>query len=235
MMIARNMFLPDKFPASGVHRDSIPFFLFDGLQLSMNEQRTEHDLAPNLNFDDFCNLIAPLGAINSPSELHGLLCGKLSGGAELSEIRWLLDAVEFLDFTQAPDERVREALAALYYQTLEQLRDGFGLLLLLPDDDSDLSQRTATLGQWCYGFLTGFGSAGKIKRILNEEAEDGLRDLAAIAHIAVEDGDESDEADYMEVTEYVRQLAASLFLEYAAQTNKASADSVAVPASNHVH
>jgi hypothetical protein len=39
----------------------------------------------------------------------------------------------------------------------------------------------------------------------------------------------------MEVTEYVRQLAASLFLEYAAQTNKASDDAIAAPASNQVH
>ena len=201
----------------------------------MNEQYSDHNLAPTINFDDFCNLIAPLGAINSPSELHGLLCGKLSGGAELSEVRWLLDAVEFLDFMQAPDERVREALTALYHQTLQQLRDGFGLVLMLPDDDSNLSQRTATLGQWCYGFLTGFGSAGKAPRKLTEESEDGLRDLAAISQIAVEDGDESDEADYMEVTEYVRQLAASLFLECAAQINKASSDAIAIPASDQVH
>jgi uncharacterized protein YgfB (UPF0149 family) len=202
----------------------------------MNEQTPELEVQIT-NFDELCNLIAPLGAINSPSELHGLLCGKLSGGAELSEIRWLLDAVEFLDFTQAPDERVREALAALYHMTLQQLRDGFGLSLLLPDDDSPLSLRTATLGQWCYGFLTGFGSASSVKRDLSEEAQDGLRDLAAIAQIAVEDddSDESDESDYMEVTEYVRQLAASLFLEYAAQTNTASADAIAAPASDQIH
>lgn len=203
----------------------------------MTEQSLPTEIT-SLNFDDFCNLIAPLGAITSPSELHGLLCGKLSGGAELSEVRWLLDAVEFLDFTQAPDERVREALTNLYHTSLQQLRDGFGLNLMLPADDTDLSQRTATLGQWCYGFLTGFGSAGNAKRELTEEAEDGLRDLAAISQIAVEDGDDSDEADeadYMEVSEYVRQIAASLFLEYGAQTNKASSDAIAAPISNQIH
>jgi len=197
----------------------------------MNEHITA--LEP-INFDDFCNLIVPLGAINSPSELHGLLCGKLSGGAELSEVRWLLDAVEFLDFTQAPDEKVRDALTRLYHLSLQQLRDGFGLQLLLPDD-TDLRQRTAALGQWCYGFLTGFGSAGKTDRLLNEDAEDSLRDLAAISQIAIEDGDESDEADYVEVTEYIRQVAASLFLEYAIQTHRASDSAVAAPASNQIH
>lgn len=188
-----------------------------------------------LNFDDLCDLLLPLGTINSPAELHGLLCGKLSGGAELSEIRWLLDAVEFLDFTQAPDENIRTVLTQLYHTTSEQLRDGFSLKLLLPDDDTDLSQRTAALGQWCYGFLTGFGSAGKADRAITEEAEEGLRDLASIAHIAIEDGDESDEADYVEVSEYVRMLAASLYLEYAAETHKASVDAIAVPASNQIH
>ena len=190
----------------------------------------------SLTFDNFCTLLAPLGTINSPAELHGLLCGKLGGGAELNETRWLLDAVEFLDFTQAPDENIRAALTALYHTSIEQLREGFNLKLLLPDDDTELSQRTATLGQWCYGFLTGFGSAGKTGRVITEEAEDGLRDLAAIAHIAVEDSeDEADEANYMEVTEYVRMLAASLYLEYAAADPKTIDPVSRAPASGQVH
>jgi len=199
---------------------------------------TEENLLTNalLTFDDMCTLLAPLGTINSPAELHGLLCGKLSGGAELNETRWLLDAVEFLDFNQAPNENTRIALTSLYHTSVAQLRDGFGLKLLLPEDDTELSQRTAALGQWCYGFLTGFGSAGKTGRVMTEEAEDGLRDLAAIAHIAVEDSeDESDEADYMEVSEYVRMLAASLYLEYAADAVKPIDPASRAPASEQVH
>lgn len=187
-----------------------------------------------LNFDDLCNLLVPLGTINSPSELHGLLCGKLSGGAELGEISWLLEAVEFLDFTQAPDERVRDALSQLYQTTRAQLSDGFSLKLMLPDDDIELSQRTAALGQWCYGFLTGFGSAGKADRVLTEDVEDGLRDLAAIAQIAIEDGDDdADEADFAEVSEYVRMMAASLYLEYASETPKSQLSSP--PPSDQIH
>ena len=190
----------------------------------------------SVSFDDLCTLLAPLGTINSPAELHGLLCGKLSGGATLSETQWLFDAVEFLDFTQAPNENVRIALTQLYHVTTEQLRNGFSLKLLLPDDDIALGQRTATLGQWCYGFLTGFGSAGKTDRVMTEEAEDGLRDLAAIAQIAVEDSeDDSDEADYMEVSEYVRMLAASLYLEYAADEHKAIDPTNRMPASGQLH
>lgn len=202
--------------------------------LLLNEE-PQPALTP-ITFDDLCNLLAPLGTINSPAELHGLLCGKLSGGAQLNETRWLLDAVEFLDFSQAPDENIRIALSQLYHTSIEQLRDGFSLKLLLPEDDTELSQRTITLGQWCYGFLTGFGSAGKTDRVMTEEAEDGLRDLAAIAHIAVADGqDESDEADYMEVSEYVRMLAASLYLEYAADEAKPIDPASRAPGSGQVH
>jgi uncharacterized protein len=192
--------------------------------------------APILTFDDFCTLLAPLGTINSPAELHGLLCGKLSGGATLTETAWLLDAVEFLDFTQAPNEHVRLALTQLYQASIEQLRDGFGLKLLLPEDDTEFSQRTASLGQWCYGFLTGFGSAGKSGRVMTAEAEEGLRDLAAIAHVAVEDSEgDADEADYMEVSEYVRMLAASLYLEYAADEAKRFDPASRAPVSGKVH
>lgn len=204
----------------------------------MNEtsQMNEPSQTQILTFDDLCNLLVPLGTINSPAELHGLLCGKLSGGAALSEVHWLLDAVEFLDFTQAPDESIRAALVQLYQTTILQLREGFGLTLLLPEDDIDLSQRTAALGQWCYGFLTGFGSAGITGRVMTEEAEEGLRDLAAIAQIAIEDGDnESDEADYMEVTEYIRMLAASLYLEYSADSQKNSDIKVTAPKSTQIH
>jgi uncharacterized protein len=204
----------------------------------IKQAMTDEQLPTNtpITFDELCTLLAPLGTINSPAELHGLLCGKLSGGANLSETRWLLDAVEFLDFTQAPDENIRIALTSLYQTSVGQLRDGFGLTLLLPDDDTEFSQRTAAFGQWCYGFLTGFGSAGKTGRVMTEEAEDGLRDLAAIAHIAVEDSeDESDEADYMQVSEYVRMLAASLYLEYAADDAKPIDPVSRAPASGHVH
>jgi uncharacterized protein len=193
--------------------------------------------SPSLvTFEDFCTLLAPLGTINSPAELHGLLCGKLSGGAPLTETGWLFDAVEFLDFIQAPNENVRTALTQLYQTSFLQLRDGFGLTLLLPEDDAELSLRTTTLGQWCYGFLTGFGSAGKPGRVMTEEAEDGLRDLAAIAHVAEQGNeDESSEADYMVVSEYVRMLAASLYLEYADQDVKIIDPAARAPSSDNVH
>jgi uncharacterized protein len=184
----------------------------------------------SLRFDDLANLLLPLGTLNSPSELHGLLCGKLAGGARLTEISWLLAAVEFLDFTQAPDESVRAALSALFHSTREQLRGSFELKMMLPDDDYGLAERVSALSQWCHGFLTGFGSVEVSgTREINEDVEDTLHDFASIVQIQA-DGDEDEpsaEADYMEVTEYVRMAASGLFLEFGAEA--AEADSEPAP------
>lgn len=169
--------------------------------------------APSVHFDELANTLLPLGTLNSPSELQGLLCGKICGGVPLTEIDWLLEAVEFLDFTQAPDESVRVLLSRLYHVTRTQLGDDFGLQLMLPDDDAEIEERIAALSQWCHGFLTGFGSAGA-KEDLSDDARDTLQDLAALVQIAVDD-DEDTEADYMEVTEYVRMAATSLYYEFA--------------------
>ncbi|WP_328701295.1 UPF0149 family protein [Cellvibrio polysaccharolyticus] len=167
---------------------------------------------PSVSFDELSNTLLPLGTVNSPSELQGLLCGKLCGGANLTEVSWLLEAVEFLDFTSAPDEKVRHLLTRLFHATRLQLHSEFGLRLMLPDDESDMVERIAALGQWCHGFLTGFGTTGA-RNELSEDARDTLQDLAAIVHITADD-EEEDEHDYMEVTEYVRMAATSLFYEF---------------------
>ncbi|HEX7763455.1 MAG TPA: UPF0149 family protein [Cellvibrio sp.] len=202
----------------------------------MTEHTSPEQLLSPLNFDDLANLLAPLGTLNSPSELHGLLCGKLAGGAQLSEINWLLDAVEFLDFVAAPDESVRIALSKLYHNTVSQLQGEFGLKLMLPDDDSPLGERARALGEWCHGFLTGFGSVDhQGQREIGEESAEMLQDIANIVQIQVDDEEDepSAEADYMEVTEYVRVVASSLYLEFAAK--ELAAPVTSAPASDTLH
>lgn len=204
----------------------------------MTSTAPEEYLQSPLNFDDLANLLAPLGTLNSPSELHGLLCGKLAGGAQLAEIAWLFDAVEFLDFIAAPDEQVRHALSRLYHSTKSQLQGELNLKLMLPDDDHLLGERVRALGEWCHGFLTGFGSVDhQGKREIPEDAEEMLQDLANIVQIQVEDEEEDPgaEADYMEVTEYVRAVASSLYFEFADGPEPAGDPSTTAPVSHQLH
>lgn len=184
-----------------------------------------------VTYSDISELLAPLQVILDPSELHGMLCGKFCGGADPSETDWLLEAVEELDFTQAPDHDVRAALSALFSQTRQQMaQQEFDLQLLVPDDEEDVGERVACLSRWCQGFLVGFGAAGKVGEAeLSAYAKEALEDLAAIGMVGL-DPDDADamcaaENDYMEVLEYVRMAVAALFMEFGtAQALTASRD-----------
>lgn len=170
-------------------------------------------------FDDLADLLLPMGSLNSSSELHGWLCGKLCGGARMEEADWLDQAWEFLDVVGGAGAEAREAVAHLYATTLSQFNDEeFGLQLLLPDDETDLDQRVQALGQWCHGFLSGFGSAGiDGDAQFSADAADALRDLAAIvqAGLGDEDDDEDDaEGDFIEIAEYVRMATLTLFADF---------------------
>jgi len=167
------------------------------------------------------DLLEPLGVLLNPAELQGLLCGKLCGGANPSEVDWLLEAVEELDFTQAPDESVRDALTQLFRATRAQLvEEAFAFQPLLPGDTEPVSDRVRCLGQWCHGFLVGFGSAGHTgDSDLSPEARETLADLAAIAQVELDEEESAAaaESDYAEVVEHVRMAAVSLLTEFGAE------------------
>jgi uncharacterized protein YgfB (UPF0149 family) len=176
------------------------------------------------SFDIFCDALLSLGAINSPSELQGMACGKLAGGADMPLEQWQEEAAEFLDLTSTPDGRTHEMLMAVLQVSKQQLFDAeFGLQILLPDDDSELAIRAEALGQWCHGFLSGFGSAGiGGDRQLTGDVSDAIRDLAAIVEIGVEDDVEGSETDFMEIVEYVRVAVMTVHADYAQPATKAT-------------
>lgn len=170
-----------------------------------------------INFDDFCDVLIPLGALNSPSELHGLLCGKLCGGAALTTDQWLSSAWELLDIVGEPNVEIQEPVIAMYAVTQAQLSSGdYDLQPFLPDDDSEMEQRTQALSQWCHGFLTGFGSAGiAADAEFSSDQAESLRDIASIVQVTVDaeedrDADEQ-EADYTDLVEHTRIIAMNFY------------------------
>lgn len=159
----------------------------------------------------------------SPAELHGLLLGRSCGGAGFDNAKWLEDAAELLG--GEPQDNIRQALIGLQEMVKGELTsDDMTVVLLLPGDDAPLKERAEALGQWCQGFLTGFGiAAGDAP--LSTEAMEVLQDLTAIAQVqdALEESDDG-ENDYMEVMEYLRVAPLLLFTELARPSVPASAD-----------
>ena len=147
--------------------------------------------------------IAALALSVDPSELHGSLCALRCGNPHRAN--WLAEAMS--DDAVAPPPP-GSALAALDAATVAQLAEAdFGLELLLPEDESPVSERGEALVSWCRGFLGGVGLAG-IEPQLGEEAREALEDVARIAESDVSyDDPEADEEALVEIEEFVRVAA----------------------------
>ena len=162
----------------------------------------------------FAALLASSTNPASPAELHGLLLGRSCAGAGFDVDGWLVDAAELLG--EAPQDNVRQALIGLQEMVKGELAgDEIAVVLLLPPDEAPLQERAKALGQWCQGFLGGFGlTAGD--QALSAEAMEVLQDLSAIAQVqnALEESEDG-ENDYMEVMEYLRVAPLLLFSECA--------------------
>jgi yecA family protein len=168
-----------------------------------------HKMSETLEYEALAERLARAGAETSVADAHGMLCGMLCGApGEIDTPAWVQEI-----FDRSPDQAdllMREALTQLAWllkQTREQLVDPeLGFQPLLPADDQSLLRRIEALGDWCRGFLTGFGlSGGTEKDTLPEDVNELLSDFAEITKVSAEPGDEeADEASLAEITEYVR-------------------------------
>jgi uncharacterized protein YgfB (UPF0149 family) len=141
------------------------------------------------------------------AELHGSLCGYLSGGGQpVSRDNWL-------GVMLADDDAIRvdadSLLDRLFQVTTQQLEaPDFGFDLLLPDSERPVAERGEALLSWCRGFLGGFGLAAGAKPPLSEESQDALTDMGRIAASDLSyDDPESDEEALEEVSEFIRVAA----------------------------
>lgn len=174
---------------------------------------------PNTNspYTAFTALLSSNGHPVSPAELHGLLVGRCCAGAAFDADAWLADAAQVLEVE--PVDTVRNALIGLQEMVKGELTgDDVTIVLLLPGDEAPLTERAAALGEWCQGFIAGFGqNAGGLE--LSTEAKEVLQDLVAISQVqdALEESEDG-EGDYMEVMEYLRVAPLLLFTELAKPT-----------------
>lgn len=153
-------------------------------------------------------LDATVPALN-PAVLHGALTGFLCSGAEL-DADLLPDLLE----TSIPPV-VEQLVERLTRETRNDLEGvDYSFQPLLPADDESLTQRVAALSDWCDWFNLGF-AAGFMRPQTDLSAEllEILSDFGqlAAADLLEEGSDDQDEVNFMELVEYVRMAAISLY------------------------
>lgn len=187
-----------------------------------------------LDFDDFANQLLEQGAEQSPSHIHGGMCGVLCGGASpaghAADAEYCLAAA-----AQALQMDIHGELAVLSLRlaavTIGALQDEeFDFHIFLPDDEVEMALRIGALSDWCSGFLSGYamtvvtpeGSA------LAEETSEILKDISAIASADPEpeadddDDEEAAEGHFFELTEYLRFATLNMFMDQLAEAESAS-------------
>ena len=184
--------------------------------------------SPN-NFFFLNELFFNLGAVNSPSEVQGMLCGKLVCGQKMTDEQWFSEIISFMDIEHVGlNEEQHEALTVLHKTTRELLsKDDFSFSPLLPDDSSTLLRRSQELGFWCQGFLHGVGTSGLDgETAFSADVADAIRDLAQISQLNVEDDEdnEENENDLMELVEYVKVAVLTIYAELNVVVNIAGVD-----------
>lgn len=171
-------------------------------------------------FERWANVFTAHQAFSHPSELHGVLCGRLATGSRIQEADWLAMVCEHMGL---PENAVEESddlapfMNKAYQQALALLSSAdMSFHPLLPDDDYAIEQRLEALIAWVRGFLEGMAlSAGASLGEAPDEIRELIEDLVAISQLAEdEEADEESEQQLLEITEYVRLGALAVFTEF---------------------
>jgi uncharacterized protein YgfB (UPF0149 family) len=174
-----------------------------------------------LDFDDFANQLLEQGAEQSPSHLHGGICGVLCGGGA-RDAEYCLAAVAQALHLEIHGELAGSCLrlAAITIQALQD--EEFDFHPFLPDDEEDMEVRVIAMSDWCSAFLSGYAMsiATPESGALGEENSEILKDISAIASAAVDAVDDDVEPDeeesenhYFDLTEYLRFATLNLFMD----------------------
>jgi uncharacterized protein YgfB (UPF0149 family) len=170
----------------------------------------------------FDEVEAALAAVNAPfaaAEAHGALCGSLVTDGSLTADGWL---AELMPRPPVGEHALhsRNLLETLFTETRGAL-GGQELEFepVLPDDDAPLEARVAALAAWCGGFLYGFGVRDRYGgAAFSDEVSEVLKDFGEISRAIVDadEPEESSEASYVELVEYLRAGTQLTYEELAA-------------------
>lgn len=158
---------------------------------------------------DYDEVNAELMAVHAgvlAAECHGFICGYFCASNSIVAEVWqdyLLGEIdEDVDLSDC-----FAMLGRMASQISEELlADDISFSLLLPDDESSISERTSALAEWSAGFISGLGIGGLADPSkLEEECDEFIKDVVSISRMETTmDESEDAESDLFEIIEYIR-------------------------------
>ena len=167
------------------------------------------------DFSMTAELLAAHRISTSVSEIHGVLSGQICADSAAFDLGL---SIKILEIPEDTKQVITKLLKMLAEDILSQLEtENYAFELLLPDADEEFSQRLIALSQWCNGFNAGFAGAWvRDDSAMETDTREVLSDFSRIAEVDEEDEEASesdDEVNFMEIEEYVRMAAITVFLQ----------------------
>ena len=164
-----------------------------------------------INHDELNDVLKRCGASWDAGMVHGLLCSRLAVAGADVDPGWLDQVLEGSDRGTALRHECEVMLDALCSHTYRQLAERQSEFQpLLPDESGSTIIRGEAIARWCEGFLHGLVSSStddRLKaRLASEPLSDIIKDMLQITRATVDDEDdeETNEAAYTELVEYLR-------------------------------
>lgn len=164
-----------------------------------------------LEINEFCQKFLP---DLSGAELAGMLHGLVGHGFVPEAGRWPQQMSDFLANGEPLGQQAEDELEQIIAFTQKDYQpESYSIDLLIPEDDYPIDQRARALGEWCQGYLTGYGLI-KQEKELEDDAKEALRDMSEIAKVdfSIEDEDPEElESAFMTISEHVKMSAQIIF------------------------
>jgi yecA family protein len=165
----------------------------------------------DVDYDTLNDALRRCEATWDAAQAHGLLSSRLAVAGAAAGSDWLQQVLEGTNESDALRTECAGLLNTLYQDTHRQLSERLSEFApLLPDDSDSAQGRAAALAHWCEGFLHGLvsidhGEALK-QRLAGDPLADIIRDMLQLTRAAADEDsdDETNEAAYAEIVEYVR-------------------------------
>ncbi len=151
----------------------------------------------------------------APTEAHGIAVGLLTGGQSDPAAAWQTELYAELAADDLLAQECRALLDTVYATVAQQIADpGLTLQLFLPDAAPEAM--VIALRDWAQGFLFGLGLAGDgLETSLSQDGRELLQQVYEVAQLDVDrlTRDESVHEDLMQIEEFLRIAALSLYAE----------------------
>lgn len=169
-----------------------------------------------LDYDAFSDLLEQHNMVVTPAEVHGVLCGLISGGMAKDDIRWQQHFNALLNDDFGLPAELKKAVNLLFYRIYDELLGQTQFELLLPQDDIPLDERIDALMEWAGAFLAGFGVVQQELNKASPELREMIQDISSITQLSSEfdQEDEENEAAFVVLYEHLKLGVTLAFEEF---------------------